>query len=383
VIQPGDTRRKAMNKENNMADTTESLEKIEAKIDKGEALTATEEKLLNDAPDTKDQAAEAEAEDPVDPETIKTSVKKAADTPAEKDADAAKAKKEKAAEEAGAIDPDREKLIKADAEKPLDEINIDDYSQRERALFFELKEERQKRQASQREADTLKFNRAKEEARRQIEAEKKAAAEREEAEKETDPFEGVEDDDLLTAGQLKKLLAGKKKTDTSESKMDPAIERSNKLQMENWILKAQTKLPDVDLQTVTQIADEVLMRNGVRDEAAAAEIDEVVAKGGNPLIATYNYLKAHPKHSKLLEERLENKFREEKGFPKLEKDEEARTNKERAERIEANKKKPVTTGSGGGVAASGEYTVQEILDMSDSEYAKLPKSQRDKILESL
>ena len=97
------------------------------------------------------------------------------------------------------------------------------------------------------------------------------------------------------------------------------------------------------------------------------------------VLATYNLIKSHPKWPE-----IEAKIKAAGGSTEQQKkaDEEARTNKERAERIEANKKKPVTTGSGGGAAASGDYSIQELLDMPEHQFAKLPKSQRDRILET-
>ena len=360
-----------------MADIEASLEKLEGKIDSGEKLTPEEEKLLNESPQENSEAKAGDEE--VDPEKVtveKIDEEKPSDTPDEKDEESSTSKK-KTDEDAAAEEAERKKLIEEDAEKPLDEVDLKDYSPIERGLFFELRAERKKRQQAQTETDTLKFERAKSEARRQIEAENAAAKAKAEAEKEQDPFEGVEDDDLLTAGQLKKLMAGQKKEAPKTAPEEQA--RANKLLLENWTLKAQMKLPDVDLQEVTKLADEVLMRNGVRDSDAASEVDDVVAKGGNPLIATYNFLRAHPKFGPMLEKRLAKEGDED---GEKAKEDDARTNKDRAKRIEANKKKPVTTGSGGGAPPSGEYTVQELLNMSEDQFAKLPKSQRDRILEN-
>lgn len=337
----------------------ESLEKIENKIDKGEPLTPAEDKILN----------AVESGEPSEP--VEDSEDVAEESPSEKDEETIPSKKEEIEEPAPKkVEADRKAVIEKDAEKPLDEVDIEKYTPRERALFFELKEERQKRQESQKESDTLKFQKAKDEARAQIEAEKAAK----EADKEQDPFEGLEDDDLLTAGQLKKLLASKKEPARKETpQVDQAAETIRKMQMENWVLKAQAKIPDV--MDVIAYTDEFL----VGDPVATAEVTEVVKKGGNPLIASYNYLKASPHWAK-----IEARLRAKNGDSDLDqkKEEEARTNKERAERIETNKKKPVTTGSGGGVISSGEYTIQELLDMPDEDFVKLPKAQREKVLES-
>ena len=351
-----------------MAEKTETptanLEKIEEKLDKGEALSPEEEKLI-DGP--------ADAPEEIDPETIvlkkEEKSSKPADTPAEKDAKAPEAKEKEGADTA-TQEAERKKVIEEAAEKPLDEVDIKDYSPTERALFFELRKERRKRQESQAETDTLKFQRAKEEAKAQLEAERAAAEAKAKEEAEHDPFQGLEDDDLLTAGQIKKILAGKKE---SSKPVPEADQRFQKLQMENWVLKARDKAPD--LQIVLPYADTLL----INDEEAKAEVADVHRRGGNVVLATYNLIKSHPKWPE-----IEAKIKADGGSTEQQKKatEEARTNKERAERIEANKKKPVTTGSGGGAAASGDYSIQELLEMPEHQFAKLPKSQRDRILET-
>jgi len=343
---------------------TEKLEKIENKIDQGLELSPEEQKLVESSPE--------DAPDEMDPDTVvlkkeeKTS--KAADTPAEKDAEAAKAK-EKEAADTTAAEVERKKSIEAAAEKPLDEVDITGYSPTERALFFELRKERRKRQDSQRETDTLKFQRAKEEAREQLEREKAEAEAKATEEAEHDPFNGLDDDDLLTAAQLKKILAGKKEAPAAPA----ADQRLQTLQMENWVLRAKEKAPDLNL--VLPYADKLL----INDEDAKAEVADVHRRGGNVVLATYNLVKAHPDWPA-----IEAKLKAEGGKTDVQKkiEEEARTNQERAERIETNKKKPVTTGAGGGAAASGDYTIQELLDMPEAQFGKLPKSQRDRILET-
>jgi len=343
---------------------TANLEKIEEKLDKGEALTADEEKLIDGPADPVEE---------IDPETIilkkEEKDSKPADTPAEKDAKVPEAK-EKEGTDAAATEAERKKLIEEAAEKPLDEVDIKDYSPKERALFFELRKERRKRQESQAETDTLKFQRAKEEAKAQLERERAAAEAKAKEEADHDPFQGLEDDDLLTAGQIKKILAGRKEPSKPILAEDPKLQ---KLQMENWVLKARDKAPDLAL--VLPHADSLL----INDEDAKAEVADVVRRGGNAVLATYNLIKSHPKWPE-----IEAKMKADGGSTEQQKkaDEEARTNKERAERIETNKKKPVTTGSGGGAAASGDYSIQEILDMPEFQFAKLPKSQRDRILET-
>lgn len=361
-----------------MGKETEAIQALEEKIDKGETLTPEEEKLLEGAPTPEPEEIDPEKviikdeKDEKEKKTSKTSV-----TPDEKDAEAAKAKEKEAAETA-AKEAERKKEIEADAEKPIDQVDIEKYTPRERGLFFEARKERKKRQDVELERDTLKFQRAKDDAKALVERERAEAEARAKEEAENDPFKGMEDDDLLTAGQLKKLLATRKQTETGKESPELQKERLRavNLQSEVWIMRAQSKIPDA--VEICNVGGPLLDLEN--DKVARAEVEDAVAKGGNPVIATVNYIKAHPKWPEIEAKLKAKTVLTEDEKKKAEAD---KTNKERAERIEANKKKPVTTGSGGGAPASGEYSIQEILDMPDAEYQKLPKAQREKILETL
>lgn len=374
-------------------------EKIEEKIAKGEELTPEEEKAVMQGEDA--PAAEAGEEKEVDPSKVTpetASKEDAADeedddedeeesededdgedssedddeeeadeTPSDKGADTAKAKEEEAEEEA-ATEAERKAEIEAESEKPLDQADISKYSPLERTLFFELRKERRKRQESQREADTLKFARRKEALKKQQEEREAAEAE------EEDVFEGKEDDDLLTVGEIKKALQ-KTKAKPKAGEVDPEqVERvkANRLQERVWIFEAKEKgLSDV--VEVVKHAQDILGD----DQDAEAEVREVVASGGNAVVAIYNLIKAHPRFHE-----VEKKLSKTSTVKKKEDD--AAANKERAKRIETNKKKPVTTGgAGGGMAPKGEYSIQELLDMPEEKFSALPKEQRDKVLQAL
>ena len=351
------------------------LKVIEEKMDKGEELTAEEEKAVLGVEDPEEP--EEESADPDEVEDQKTGKEAQADDKKEaeteeplptKDADDAEAK-EKEAKAAEA----RRKEIEADADKSADEVDLSEYSPNERALYFDLKKERRKRQDAQREADTLRFESLK---REQREKEERERREREEAAKPAaDPFDGLDDGEFLTVAEMRKILqksGPSKESKTEKPAMDNTVrEQNERLLLQNWTLQAKLKYPDAE--EIINLADEVL----AGDKIAEAEVADVIRKGGNAAIATYNLIKAHPKYAE-----IESKNKAGKDAQKS-KEEEARINKERAERIEANKKKAVTTGSGGGAASTGEYTLADIDAMSEQEFAALPKAKRDKILEMI
>lgn len=364
-----------------MANEDEDLKALQEKAEKGEELSKDEEAKLLGAP-------ESDEEEEIDPEkTVLKADEEAAekvdageDTP-DKDAKTAEAKKQKEADDA-AKQAERKKLIEAEAEKPIDQAKIEDYSPSERALFFELKKERRKRQEAQVEADTLKFQKLKEEEKARLKREEEAAAE------EEDPFEGKEDDDILTVAEVKKALKlGKKQAKAApaekETVPDDFQKRANLMQERVWLYEAKEQHADV--LEVVGYADELLRD----DKEAEAEVRDVIRRGGNACLAIYNLIKTHPKFPE-----IEAKIKAKAGKPaeaapakkedKPSAEEEAKERKERAERIEKNKEKPKTTGAGGGAAVqTGEYSVQELLDMPDKEFAKLPKEKRDRILQQL
>ncbi len=374
-----------------MAADNEELKEIEKKIENNEELTKEEQKKVLGAPESSDEEEEidpsktvikaddeaAEDEDDEEEDEDGDGKKKvdAEENPSEKGAKPATAKKE--ADDA-AKQAERRKLIEAEAEKPIDQADIEQYSPSERALFFELKKERRKRQEAQAEADTLKFQKKKDDEKKRLEREREAA------EAEEDPFEGKEDDDILTVAEIKKALKLGKKQPKAEPKEETATDelqqRANLMQERVWLYEARDKHGDVN--EIVPYADELLRG----DKEAEAEVRDVVLRGGNPVVAIYNLIKTHPKFPE-----IEAKIKAKAGKPaeaptekgkKPSAEEEAKTNKERAERIEKNKEKPKTTGSGGGAAPqTGEYTIQELLDMPDKEFARLPKEQRDRILQ--
>jgi hypothetical protein len=364
------------------------LKEIETKLDKGEDLTPAEKHAVmeippvegddepEENPDEKlkvEPEKEPEPEEAVEEETDEEEPQdeknekeeeKPEEKPSEKDAESAEASK-KEAEEAAKKETDaaRRAQIEQDAEKDLDQVDISKYSPNERAIFFELKQERRKRQAAQRDADTLRFQKLQDEKKRELEAKSQPVV---------DPFEGMEEDDLLTVGQIKKVLSPKQQAPKPE--VNPQV---NQILAENWVLKGKavyTDLPEVMMHAQAILGD---------DRDAEEEVKEVIKKGGNPAIAVYNLIKASPKWADL--EKKLNPPKEEAPVKKEKKlDEDARINKDRAERIETNKKKTVTTGGSGGPASRpSEYSLNELLAMPDHDFAKLPAAQRRRILEQL
>lgn len=361
-----------------MTNDEEDLKVIQEKIDKGDELTKDEEAKILGAPESEEEEAVDPAEKIIKADKEEAGEKvDAEETPSEKGAKTAEAKKE--ADDAAKAE--RKKLIEQEAEKPIDQAKIEDYSPSERALFFELKKERRKRQEAQVEADTLKFQKAKDEEKARLKREQEAA------EAEEDPFDGKDEDDILTVAEVRKALKLEKKQAKAPAEKEPITEdfqkRANLMQERIWLYEAKEKHADVG--EVVAYADELLRD----DKEAAAEVRDVILRGGNAVLAIYNLIKTHPKFPEV-EAKIKAKAGKaaEATTPKKEDkpsaEEEAKTNKDRADRIEKNKEKPKTTGSGGGAAVqTGEYSVQELLEMPDRDFAKLSKEKRERILQQL
>lgn len=270
------------------------------------------------------------------------------------------------------VSADVKTRLEAELAKPEGLEDLTDFSQRERAYFFQMRKDRSRRQKVEEENELLKFERLqgqlKEKQKPAAPEKGKAAPEIVEEEEEADPLEGRDPEDLLTVKDVQTILAkqGKKAPAANENE---AFVRG--LYLRNQMLEARLTLKEKnvnDLDDIIGFAQEAL--GG--DEDAKAYISRVADNGGNVVLATYNQIKASAKWPE-----IEKAVRVAKG-------KKAPTeNKERAERLEKNENKVRTTGAGGGGGGdeSDEYTVGEVIEMPTEDFAKLPKEKRRAIME--
>lgn len=343
------------------------LKPVEVAVDKaakGEELTPQEEQAVMESNETEqvtDKAPEKEAPDPEaeqPPET--TGIKKEGEPEAEpkgekegeEPEDAPSDKEEPETPEGDKEKGDLEKRLEKELEKPYGEEDLSDYTPRERAFFYEMRRERRKRQEKQEEFDLFRFKHLQERA-------KEPAPEKEpEAKKEPkkDPFEGKDEDEFLTVGDVKKILNENQPKPGTKNE-EKLVQVNQNLMMRNWFLEGQMRHDD--FLDVVNSAPEVLEG----DKDAAQEIMETARRGGNPALTTYNLVKAS------------SKYKGEK--PEAERD----VHQDRAKRIETNAKKPRTTGgSGSGSVPAGEYTYEELVSMSDDDFTRISPDKREKLL---
>ncbi len=363
---------------------------ILAKAKSGETLTQQEEDHIAGAPNTgiapepdpekgdvKDpEAEEQEADEEIteEDETVKPAAtpeptKDGEDEDAESDEEEAEKKptEQGAAKKTPAEKPEeRRTLINSELEKPDHLVDLSQFTPVEIGLYWDLKKQRRKNQKLTEENNVLKFK------------EIKTKIEKEEAEvkdDEADPLEGKEDDDLLTVGEIKKLLQPKK-AKKEETKSAPII-TTDAVRVQK--IEAHERLKNkgiTDLMEVVDFAESVL-----GDDPETKEIlRETALAGGNVVEKTYWLIKGStkwPDIEKVLKTEADKRNKKDatkKSTPSPE-------NIDRAKRIEKNSQKVKTTGgTGGGTAPAGEYSVDEIRNMTVEDFKKLPKKVVDSIL---
>jgi hypothetical protein len=323
--------------------------------------------------DEKPDEEEAGEEEPGAGSTSKPTDKVDEEAPASKEKPAAPAKP--TAEETAK----RRALIDAELEKSEDQADLSQFTEVELGLYFDLRRQRRRNQRIEQENRNLRLGRIKD--RMKKPAEKPAD---EEPAAEEDPLKDRPEDDLVTVGEMRRLLAKKPKgAEKSDEGTETAPEilmtsedvRIDRVEAENELLKKGID----DFSDVIEFAEAALKD----DPNARNELVETCRSGGNVAKKTYYLIKAS-KHWPGIKKQLEAEKARVSGKAPEKKPAEKTTaedNAARAKRIEKNAGKTKTTGPGGaGSPGTDEYTVEEIRRMSDREFARLPKKTQDAIL---
>jgi len=373
----------------------QELNDIQAKIDKGEELTPEEEKALlssgeletnigsnveedeeekekafekeEDIEDIDEESGDKDEDDEETPAAEKEPQEKPGTETGEQDSDDADSKKEPEKEDDADISKINQELDKPDGQEDLEGL-----TKREKALYWEMKRDRRKRQQAEEERDTLKFKELKRKAQEEAEAGKK--------EEEEDPFEGKEDDDFLSVADAKKILAGKAKDKGADKN-----EQVNAALMHPFLRMADKEARErysEDYDDVIECAPEIVDVN----PSYLKEIADAVAKGENPAIKMYHLIKADPQFEKTLpvaQARLKAAGRgPKKEEKKQEKKEVSSKTKEAQEKFKKNQQKPKTSAhySNGSEVNIDNMSIEDYAKMPDSEFAALPRHKRDAIL---
>lgn len=339
---------------------------IKAKLQRGESLSDSEKiVVMGSSPveDVEEEEGDDKLFDKIAPkakEEVKESEEKpavpSADEPAKESPADAGAEKEEGEEEPT---PEAEKTGEPDRKKVEEALeegkapSMEGWSQREIGLYYDLRRERRRAQEAEKTTDVLRFEAAR----------KKAAEEAEDKEEE----EELKPEDFVPVKVMRQTITEavapfakenmnlRARLDETQARMDPA--RGN------------------DLDLVMTIGKSIIAETPEYQQ----DICDAVREGENVAIVIYDLIKS--------DERFESRLAEFQKLhpPKVNGKAPSKEAADKAERIKANAKKPVTSGavSGGGGDAKVGKTPADYQKMTPQEFGRLPKAERDRILMEL
>ncbi len=267
---------------------------------------------------------------------------------------------------------DMEKLEK-ELVKPEGGEDIKDFNTREQAYFWQMRKDRKAKQKAEHDLNAALF--------REIKLKKGKELE-EKPPEEKDPFEGREEEDFITVSDAKKIMAAKKEA-PKEADTTPIFDNIRMAFINMCDDRARTAHEDFDV--VMELHSEIALPKEEYQKKVAMEL----FKGGDPVETAYQLIKADPDFLKLkpaAELRVKARQKDEgtKKPPPVGSPEAIAAQAA----LEKNKDKLKTTAHAGGEGAPGEgsdtiegYTLTQIINMSDLEFADLPKKTRDIFLE--
>jgi hypothetical protein len=363
----------------------ESIAVLE-KVEKGEALSPEEKQAVLEG-DVAEPAAKKEEE--TSAKTVTTGAAKPDNKDAEsgekedagkkessdkKESEPPKDDKKKGEETAKVETPKAEdwgEKSENELKKPEGEEDLTNFSPREKGLFYELRQQRRRAQRAETEARAAEFHLFQE-------RKAKAASAKEPTDDDFNKlFEGKEEDDLLTVGEAKKVLEMARR---QPAQLDKATRQELvSLKFERNLEKTAVKYPDAP--KVVGLLDTLLDNDEPYSKLAQEEVIATYQRGGNFVQVIYNFIKGHPKFPEY-EAKLTGSDGA-KADSSAAKDPDAEEKKERARKLAENQSKEKSTGGAGGGDSpkAGEYTEQELRDMTPAQWAKLPAKTRKKLLE--
>lgn len=368
---------------------------VEEKLAKGETLTPEETKFVMSVPPPGFEKVRQENDgffdgvvdvdkDKAEKEKAAAEAKKKEDEAAKKAPEDAKSKeksKETPAPEAKEKQPPEPppaegaiERLERELEKPEGQEDLKGFSDKEKAYFWQMRRDRRARQKAEEERDIIRLDRAKEKALAD-EAAKKAK----EAPVIEDPLKDREDEDFITVKDAKKLLETAAKQ-TPSAPAGPSFDPIAAGYLKMCDKEAATKF--ADYAEVIACVDEIVNVN----PAYQKKVAESIRRGDNPAIEMYYIIKGDPEFLKVLEKakaqgKVPMEKKEELSADEKRKVEEAKRNQEA---LEKNTNREKTSGHAGGAeSAAGEISLEQLLKMSDKEFAKIPKAKRDALLKQL
>lgn len=267
------------------------------------------------------------------------------------------------------IPEDRKKLIQAEIEKPEHLADLSKLkSPVEIGLYWDLRKARRKNQKLEEEleisrvANVVKDLKSKEEI----------------STEEDDPLKDKEDEDLLTVADIKKIFAKSKSKPKPQEKPAQPLRTPTELRVEK--IEANSILMSKGIEDFNDVID--FAESALKDDKEAIDILRDTAKsGGNVAEKTYWLIKGSPVWPKI-EKIISDEKAKSNGKKEPDKKALPKENLDRIKKMEENDGKIKTTGASDGASAeTGEYTVEEIRNMTISDIKRLPKKTRMMILE--
>lgn len=386
---------------------------VNEKLGKGEALTPEENKFVMSLPPGEGESNEVpEDEEPIDwgkaadLDGGEASEKKEEKAPEEKqkEADAAQKTEElKGRAKALGLPEDSSEEVVVNAEtkkkeqdendpflkiekemaKPEGRRDFTGWTPREKAYFHQMEKDRKARQQAQEDRDAALFREIK--SKQTKKADEEVVAEDPLAElKKKDP------EDYMNVGEvvkiLEKVITAKPKTDEKPAQgFPPAFVKL----MELSDKEAKANHPE-DYDAVMELTEDLINNN----PAYLKQIHDGIIKGDNPAEITYKLIKDDPQFATLFPAAQTRALAKQKKVDKpggpakspedLKKEKEAQAAQDKLKENQNKKKTTVHAGGEGGQEEGDTidgYSIQDIYNMSDLTFAKLPKSTRDKFLE--
>jgi len=356
------------------------IKEVQEKLDKGEKLNDDDRKEVMSEPmpggnkDSikDDDKAEGEAELDKLMEEKKEEVKEDALPVVKEEAKKEEAKVEPPKEEKKepVITEDAYKRIDIELSKPEGQVNLSDFSDREKAFYFRMRREQRRAQKAEEERDTLRFEKAKEKATEQTKEEPE------------DPLKDRDAEDFLTVGDIKKLMqASAKKVPQGPN---PEIEHYRSLYLKKCEERAKEKHEDYD--AVLVLADELISGS----DANMRKLQDAAMRGDDPAETAYQIIKGDPQFDNLLPIAQAKLAALGKAPVKKEEPKQEEPKKETPPAVSPEVKKvedklkeeKPKTSVHAGAAESGERELraETVMVMTSAEWHKLPKDKREALL---
>ena len=350
------------------------MKAVEEKITNKQALTPEEIKEVMSLPPGGVIANEPEEAEDIFKDAIDLDEPKKEDKK-EEVKEPPKEEEKKAAEPPPAKEPEEAHLDKVykELDKPEGQEDLSAFSKNEKGLFWEMKRERRARQKAEEERDVLRFDKIKRE-----------NAPKEEPKEPVMPDIG--DDDFVSGKQLKEIVKNLKAPKVPEAPAQNPMSGMQQRYMAMCDQVARGQYDDYD--EVIEAANDILQAN----PDYTKQLVNAFQKGDNPALVAYHLAKGDPSFDKAITAariRIDARTPKKKEPPKEEAKKEEKPEapkvdeaKEKEKKIEENSNKAKTSGSfGGGEGGEGAgMTLQDVMDMSDADFAKLPKAKREALL---